>query len=462
MEFVRSEYRKARFDGFSGFLDEIRITESAAGTVLRIRGWAKIEGSSIKHVNCYDTQLDAIAGRISTFFERDDLPEGALAFEAEVPVLEGGSTCDYEYGMLVEASDGKLYPIYHHSPKNVQIELDGRCNLRCVICPQAFGVHSGPLSSDDLNALRPILLQCECIEINHQGESLLSPKLAELLAMIPPHKHIAFNNNGTALKSKVVRRLLENAPPVRSISISIDASTESSFFKIRGTSLEKIMENAIAFKEARDAAGLHFPQIMLTCTVMNEFMDEVPGLVALAAKLDGVFRYWPLVGSGLHGGEKWVVPFHGTDSKFEYDKQIPRDGDAWDRMAKEVQREADRLGVNVVDPFQYSWSKDEKDGSLKPTSSEGISECQLIYRQHFFNANGNAQMCCVQTAPLFNWREFGPTNFDRHPAVVEARQDASRGVIPKACSGASCSYVAGKLAPSMSERPLTYIERGFI
>ncbi|QQE07792.1 hypothetical protein IC580_05505 [Cupriavidus sp. ISTL7] len=204
------------------------------------------------------------------------------------------------------------------------------------------------------------------------------------------------------------------------------------------------MKNVIAFKEARDAAGLHFPRIMITCTVMNEFMEEVHGVVAHAAKLDGMFRYWPLVGSGLHGGESWVTPFHGTTSNFNYDEQIPRDGRRWHAMAQRIAAEAERLGVTVVDAFQYSWGGEE-DGAFAPINKEGVKDCPLIHRQHFFNANGNAQMCCVQTAPLFNWREVGPMNFDRHPAVIEARSDAIRGIIPKGCSGASCSYIAGSL-----------------
>ncbi|GAA0795427.1 radical SAM protein [Cupriavidus gilardii] len=461
MEFVRKQYRQARGDGFVGFLDDIGIAQTEGGPVLRLRGWAKVEAGAVRSVNCYDTTLDALSGRVAEFFERSDLPEGALAFEKDVALLPGGSTEAHDYGMLVEAEDGRLFPIYHHSPKNVQIELDGRCNLRCVICPQAFGVHSGPLSSEDLELLRPMLLQCECIEINHQGESLLSPKLGELLDMIPPHKYIAFNTNGTALKSKVARRLLENSPPVRNISISIDAPSEESFYKVRGTSLATIMKNVIAFKEARDAAGLHFPRIMITCTVMNEFMEEVHGVVAHAAKLDGMFRYWPLVGSGLHGGESWVTPFHGTTSNFNYDEQIPRDGRRWHAMAQRIAAEAERLGVTVVDAFQYSWGGEE-DGAFAPINKEGVKDCPLIHRQHFFNANGNAQMCCVQTAPLFNWREVGPMNFDRHPAVIEARSDAIRGIIPKGCSGASCSYIAGELAPSATTKPLTYIERKFI
>lgn len=460
MSYVREQYRKSSAAGFDGFLDEIKIRAVDGQPELFVRGWGRISGSPMVEVECFDVRQDALAGRVAEFFERSDLPDGARAFEAHIPLSGSNSVNHYDYGLLVRASDGRLFPIYHHSPENIQIELEGRCNLACVMCPQAFGVHSGPMSIDDLEMLRPVIERSECIEINHQGEALTSPILLQLLQMVPPHKHIAFNNNGTALKAKVARQLLEYAPPVRTISISIDAGTEDSFFKIRGTSLAKIMENARAFKKARDDAGLEFPRIMVTCTVIKDFMEFVPAIVELASQLDGYFRYWPLTGSGLHGGESWVTPFKGSEEMFVYDEQIPRDGRTWGVMADRIQAEAERLGVNIVHPFRYSW---KAEGDLvKPTNKGSVAECSEIFRKRFFNANGNAQLCCVQTEPMFNWREYGPENFDKHPSVIEARELAAQGIIPGPCSGASCSYVAGALSPTRNEKPLTYIERKFI
>lgn len=465
MGLVSDKYRQACSVGFDGFLDDISIQsecETAGGGILFVRGWGRVCTSSLKRILVFEVPSDQVIGAVDVFFGRSDLPERGLAFEARLPLGEGLSGFFYDYAFLAESEDGKLFPIFLHSSKNVQIELDGRCNLACVMCPQVFGVHSGPLGRDDLQKLLPVIRESECIEINHQGESLLSPLLEELLSLVPPHKHIALNCNGTALKGKVARVLLEHAPPVRTISISIDAGTEENFFKIRGASLEKIMDNAVAFKAARDAAGLHFPRLMVTCTVIAEFMEDVPPIVALAAKLDGVFRYWPLVASGLHGGSDWVTPFKGSDELFVYDQQIPRDARKWNSMAEAVRIEAERLAVNIVDPFQYSWGAQDGEEILQPRKGEGVSACPLIHRQQFFNANGNAQMCCVQTRPIFNWREFGASNFDRHPDVIKARHEAQGGLIPRYCSGAACSYVAGELSVQDESKPLTYIERGFI
>lgn len=63
---------------------------------------------------------------------------------------------------------------------------------------------------------------------------------------------------------------------------------------------------------------------------------------------------------------------------------------------------------------------------------------------------------------MFDWRQFGPERFDEHPAVIAARSQAKAGIIPDACSGAAFSYIAEQLAPSMKEKPRTYIQRGFI
>lgn len=462
MGLVFDSYRRARGAGFEGFIDEISITTvPSVGKALLVRGWGLLSSGRLKRVHCFEVPLDVCFAYIDNFSQRTDLPEGAFAFRLLIDLDDKFSHRVGDYGFLAEADDGRLFPLFQHSPKNVQLELDGRCNLACVMCPQAFGVHSGPLGLDDLLKLKPVIEESECIEINHQGESLLSPLLDNLLKIVPAHKSVAFNCNGTALKGKAARILLDHAPKVRHISISIDAGTEEAFFKIRGTSLKAVMKNAVAFKRARDLLGLEFPRLMITCTVIKDFMKDIPGIVELAAQLDGVFRFWPLVGSGLHGGERWVTPYKGTeDAMFVYDEQVPRVASEWAEMVEKVTSEAARHGVSIVDSFQYSWEALADSDLLKP-KSQGVSACPLVFRQRFFNANGNAQMCCVQTQPIFNWREFGAENFDSHPDVILFRRQAAQGIIPRPCSGAACSYIAGDLGDSLLI-PMTYIERGYI
>lgn len=421
MNFVRELYKGTFSTGFEGFIDSICIKTCDSVPELCIRGWGRVNGNNIVRIECFDVSTDESVGLITDFKNRPDLPFDAISFDAIIKLNKRNSIRFFDYGILAEDNSGRRYPLFQHSPKNVQIELEGRCNLACVMCPQAFDVHSGSLNDSDLLMLKPVIDDSECIEINHQGEALLSPKLLDLLRLVPPHKQIAFNTNGTALKWKAAKLLLEYSPPVRFISISIDAGTEESFYKIRGTSLKQIMKNAIAFKNARDSLGLHFPKIAITCTVMNDFMDFIPDIINLAAQLDGEFKYWPLSGSGLHGGKSWVTPFKDHDRDFIYEEQIPRDGKAWKKMVSEIEARSKLLGVNLVHPFQYSWSFSSENEDIKPTS-KGVSKCPLIHRQRFFNANGNAQICCVQTEPMFNWREFSPDRFDEHESVIKARQ----------------------------------------
>jgi MoaA/NifB/PqqE/SkfB family radical SAM enzyme len=399
-----------------------------------------------------DVSTDESVGIVDRFFDRPDLPSGAKAFDEIIPLSACNSSHHFDYGLLAEDTDGRLFPLYRSFPLVSQIELDGRCNLACVMCPQAFGVNSGTLSLKDIQALRPVVRQSDGIVINYQGESLLNPYLREFLEIVPPHKVLEFATNGTALKGKASRLLLEFAPPVRMVAISMDASTEESFFRIRGTSLKKIMKNAIMFKKSRDALGQHYPRFRIMTTVLREFMDEIPGIVAYAAELNGDFTYGPLEGV-MHGGSSWITPFKGSDKLFVYDEQIPKDAKAWQTMTEKIELEASKFGIPVVG--QPPLCCIENDAC-------NVSDCPLLYRQRIYIANGNAQMCCVQTEPMFNWKEFGADRFDEHESVVKARALAAKGVIPSQCSGANCGYIKGELAPSRSEHPLTYIERKFI
>jgi MoaA/NifB/PqqE/SkfB family radical SAM enzyme len=455
------QYKKSHRRGFEGFIDELKIIiKDNEDKKLLVRGWGSVNEGELLSIHCINIPDDKLIFKIQDFFSRPDLPTTASAFEIEIPIDNKSSNL-FDFAFLAESRDEKLFPIFQHSPINTQIELDGRCNLACVMCPQAFGIHSGPLALEDLNRLEPLLLESECIEINHQGESLLSPILHDLLSIIPPHKQIAFNTNGTALKSKVSKLILENSPPIRFLSISLDAATEESFFKIRGTSLKKILEIIKVFKNARDSKGIHFPEIAITCTVLKDFMHEVPDLVKIAGALGASFKYWPLAGSGLHGGKDWVTNYHGTQEPFIYDEQVPRDSKSWREMCEKIEFNAKKFNVDIIHPFQYQWVAFD-DATLKPKKDSDISDCPEIKRHRFFNANGNAQMCCVQTKPLFNWRVNGPESFDSNAAVIETREQAKNGVIPDACSGACCSYVAGELSPVSLRMPLTYILRKFI
>ena len=182
----------------------------------------------------------------------------------------------------------------------LRISLTDRCNLRCVYCMPAVGMHFMPrpelLTSEEL-----LLVVRSAAAAGFQkirltgGEPSLRPDLVELVRAIkavPGIEHMAMTTNGLRL-AKLAGPLKEAG--LDRVNISIDTLDPQKFRQItRGGRLEQVWEGI----EEADLVGLH--PIKLNSVVVRGLNDtEVPQLAALTLTYPWEMRFievMPLTG----------------------------------------------------------------------------------------------------------------------------------------------------------------------
>lgn len=339
--------------------------------------------------------------------------------------------------------------------KDMQLEVAGECNLKCVMCPQAFDIFNKNLTIEDLDILEPIFLEYDQFELNHQGETLMSPILDKFLSKIHPNNHVYFNTNGFLLSSKNSDLLKRFLPPVRLIRFSIDSDDEDIFQNIRGGKLNVLKSRIRKFVYSLSDENRHHLILSIGCVVMRHNMNSLDGLIDFASEIGSNVEFWPMSIDVLHGGNNWKI--EKKDFFFDYKSELLSKTE-WSKISSDLVSKGEKTGVEVIIPPLLNSNDDECELSVK--------DCELFGRHAHFNGGGRAQHCCHQTHPIFNWREEG-VDFWSHSRVKEIEALAKKDIIPFECAGARCSYVNGK--PSSEEglenyHPGTgnYLKRGYI
>ncbi len=188
----------------------------------------------------------------------------------------------------------------------LQINFTFNCNLRCKMC----SMHERMESNKALN--RPVDLDIDTIKkliregadmkvrslILIGGEPFLEPRLFELVAygVSCGITSITVVTNGTIMSEKLVEEMFKSR--LSSLSVSIDASSEESFARIRGQKyLAKIIANINLINEMKEQRKENIPSICCVCTIMDQNLEELTGVIELCRQLKiGKIIFQPVVG----------------------------------------------------------------------------------------------------------------------------------------------------------------------
>jgi radical SAM protein with 4Fe4S-binding SPASM domain len=181
-------------------------------------------------------------------------------------------------------------------PTRAWFSITGKCNLLCTHCPRSL-LEEKHLSSAEMPRsvfervqaqIFPWLEVCR-IGGNNFGEQLFSRHWNEYSAGM---RQFAFTpwviSNAQVMNSARIRELVEAGYV---IDISIDAASPHKYREIRGASLDKLIEHVREIVRVRaeiDATGdaRRRCRVIFSFTAFAENVDELPGLVRLAADLD--------------------------------------------------------------------------------------------------------------------------------------------------------------------------------
>jgi len=151
-------------------------------------------------------------------------------------------------------------------PSQIVVDTTEHCNLACIHCPHAELTAEGKLGKVFLdvelhNKMVDEVAQegwdiCRYLRYTGQGETMMHPKIFEMLEYAVSHSKTAVNvtTNGTVLGEKRAKRLLDAG--VHVVDTSIDAFKDETYAIVRKKGkLEKTRTNLLRLLEMREKGG---------------------------------------------------------------------------------------------------------------------------------------------------------------------------------------------------------------
>jgi MoaA/NifB/PqqE/SkfB family radical SAM enzyme len=158
-------------------------------------------------------------------------------------------------------------------------EVTNHCNLRCAMCPVNRGMKR-KRGFMDFSLFKKIIDETPTLEFLlafQWGEPLLHKDFFRMIRYAHDRGiRTMISSNGTLLNDEMNQKLIECG--LTNITFSIDGVGET-HTRIRGYPYEKLKEQILRFKEARDRAGA-FPKIEANMTVSKENEDDVEAFYA--------------------------------------------------------------------------------------------------------------------------------------------------------------------------------------
>ncbi|MBV9439375.1 MAG: radical SAM protein [Candidatus Eremiobacteraeota bacterium] len=176
------------------------------------------------------------------------------------------------YGRGVEAS-----------PRFVQIEPVGECNLRCRMCPVRYREARGAFMPwETYAALVDALPALTEMHLQGLGEPLLHPRFFDMVSYAAGRGvRVSVNTNLTLLTPAKAERIVTCG--LGWIYVSADGATPATYERIRvDASWEKFSRNVVRLMAAIERHG--GPEVTLTAVAMRDNLDELAGLVERAAE----------------------------------------------------------------------------------------------------------------------------------------------------------------------------------
>lgn len=255
----------------------------------------------------------------------------------------------------------------------LQIEPTTRCNFRCIFCCRSKLEQKDidiPLFKLALEEL-PSMYQ---IHVQGEGEPLLHPEIIEMFRLARKKAHILTTITNGSLLKKYYKELVDCG--IDRIGISIETVDNDAFHRIRGGSLDSIIEGikqVIQYKKNSKSAR---PALGFEVALLKENIPELRKIAELyrTLEMDGGISVQPLN----------TTPFY-LDNYDDYLKtQVLASADNL-YLAKEVEKINRNLHINELVnqslPLRQSFMKEK--------------ECPMLASGLFVHSTGNVTFCCL-------------------------------------------------------------------
>jgi radical SAM protein with 4Fe4S-binding SPASM domain len=279
------------------------------------------------------------------------------------------------------------------SPRELQVEVTGACNLRCRMCLVRYrpplNRAEGSLSFAIFQRLIDTLPGLERVTLQGLGEPLLAPDLVAMIEYAAARGiRTGFNTNATLLTRERAERLIRAG--LGWLHISLDGATPETYESIRdGASFAEVCANVRGLVDVRRALGAAHPDLCLVFVAMRRNVHELPALVRLAAGWDiPSLRVQNLSHSFSDTG---ASPGYAAIERFTAGQALWQSaGDAGDRRARAAFEQARvvaaELGVALRLPAL------EEPAAPRRLGTPG---CDWPWRSAYVTHRGKIQPCCM-------------------------------------------------------------------
>lgn len=177
-------------------------------------------------------------------------------------------------------SDNFSYWVKPLMPKAITIEFTYNCNLRCAMCPrQIYNFSNKEMSLEQIEHILDEIPSLRKINFCGLGEPFCHRQFFEILELCKARrKKVTFVTNGVLMTEKNIKKLPEN---IHLIHVSLDTYDTKEYKEIRGTNLDKTVENIKRLHKLRPDI-----RIVLNCILMKKTLVNYHNLLKLAKDVD--------------------------------------------------------------------------------------------------------------------------------------------------------------------------------
>lgn len=441
---------------YAGFFDH----DEYEGGILTIGGWSVLFAENNNIANkiyvLFNNEIIAVSNEFNV--DRDDVkiayPDAPLkcGFTVEIDAIFKDKLDFLE--IFVE-SDNFLYSLNKFNGFLSQVELSGKCNLRCPQCPSVMnGFHNQLLSKKDIDLIDPLFKQARSICFDGFGEILLTKEeeLNYAFSKIPYSKDLKFHTNGMLI-NKRIDLILDNALPLRQVIVSIDSLSPDLYPVLRkGGKLPVVLDNVKLLKKAREERGQKFPIIIPNMIILNSNYKEIKDFIDLASTLDNKLEL-------IHLYDLEKMDNEDSDFKYESEK-IKHNLKKYKEFLSESLEYAKEKGVEVYFSGSVT-SEDEQEDEEYIGEKKELKDCHYKTNGRCLQADGKFMFCVWQTSPIFDWKATNNVDPNKNERAKKVMDLLDNNIIPFECSTAGCPYVYGRESKENKDEKVILVKGGW-
>lgn len=160
--------------------------------------------------------------------------------------------------------------IEHDAPIQLDIELNGGCNMECPFCIHGYVEEKIPNIELDIGSYKKIIKEAveigvRSLKLNYINEPMLRKDLEDCIKYAKDQGilNVYMVTNGTVLNKKRRESLL--ASGITKVFISLDATTSETYNKQRLSGMfEKVEKNIMEFIKLRNSQNKQFPLVRVS------------------------------------------------------------------------------------------------------------------------------------------------------------------------------------------------------